>query len=258
MYGVNGNPWFGLDKFLDIDSLVALQPDFARALALSNQFRSAGTVGGQVNLLDQSKRDLTDEVQTQAKDPNYQYKGFLKGLTTDQVIMFFKYMYKVVSLGEVIPLRRLTGTYYQKHLSTSAVNGPAYNNFDFFHKWLSAQNIFEEVGRVLVFINEPGVVSTPHRDYGDSRSRRDPFIWLSIGDRKRFWVYDDKTNTKHYITEQVVTFDNADWHGSDPSEYVGWSIRVDGVFKKEFLDKTGLDLWIDYNAQHKAMQPKTS
>lgn len=258
MYGINGKPWLGLDKFIDIESLNSLRPEFALALAKSNQYRVSGTVGGQAHHYDQNNKDLTVAVQHFVKDPNFQYRHLIKDLPYEQITIFCKYMYDLVGLGEVIPLRKLTGTYYDKHRDFSSTNSPAYTNFEFFHKWLESQNMFEEIGRVLIFINEPGVASTMHADYGDHQSRRDPFIWLSIDGRKKFWVYDPKTDSKHYITDSVATFDNADWHGSDPCEYVGWSLRVDGIFTKEFLQKTELDIWIEYNSQFESMKPKTT
>jgi hypothetical protein len=150
-------------------------------------------------------------------------------------------MYDVVALNEAIHLRTVRNAdYFNKHKEAYCVDTPAFKFFNFLKVWLEKQEIFSEYGRVVFFINEPGVHSIKHRDYPDGVSRRDQFIWISLDGRKNFWVWDDENKTQHNITSRAALFDNADWHGSDRCDYTGWSLRIDGVFSKSFLEKTGL------------------
>ena len=108
-----------------------------------------------------------------------------------------------------------------------------------FFDWLANQNIFDEYGRVVVFLNEPGVSTPIHQDSADA-TRRDQFIWISLGNRKKMFVLDTEKNIKHYLTSPIGFFDATNYHGADPSDLANWSLRVDGVFSDSFLAKTGL------------------
>jgi hypothetical protein len=242
MIGVNGKPWIDLEPFVDIESLAAQKPKIAAALAASHSMRYPSIVGAQGNLYDQSLVELGDYAKTLIADPDYEYKHLIKLLgSAPKIQLFCKYMYDVVSLNEAIHLRTArVGDYFHKHLAEHCVDTPAFQYFKFFREWLDAQNIFSEYGRVVFFVNEAGVSSIRHRDYPDGVSRKDNFIWMSLDGRKSFWIWDEEKQEQHNITSRAAVFDNADWHGSDPCKYTGWSLRVDGVFSDEFLDKTGL------------------
>lgn len=242
MITINDKAWIDLEPFIDIESLAVQKPKIAAALAASHQFRYPSLVGVQDNLHDQSLVELGDYAKKIARDPSYQHAKLLELLgSMPKIHLYCKYMYDVVSLNEAIHLRSVRGgDYFNKHLASHCVDTPASKFFNFFREWLDAQNIFSEYGRTVFFINEPGVSSIKHRDYPDSISRKDNFIWMSLDGRKNFWVWDDVNDIKHNITSRAAVFDNANWHGSDPCQYTGWSLRVDGIFSDEFLDKTGL------------------
>ena len=245
MIGINGKPWFDLEPFIDIESLAEQKPKIAAALAASHSMRYPSIVGAQDNLYDQSLLELGDYAKNLIKDESYEHRNMLKLLgTAPKIQLFCKYMYDVVSLNEAIHLRTVRGAdYFHKHLAENCVDTPAFKFFGFFRTWLEEQNIFSEYGRVVFFINEAGVSSIRHRDYPDGVSRKDNFIWMSLDGRKNFWVWDEEKQEQHTVTSRAAVFDNADWHGSDPCKYTGWSLRVDGVFSDEFLDKTGLRDW---------------
>lgn len=242
MIGINGKPWIDLDPYIDIKSLENQKAKICAALAASQQFRYPSVVGAQQNLFDQREIELSDLVKKIISDPLYEHAGLLKLLgSIPKVTLFAKYMYDAVSLNDAIHLRSCAnGNYANKHLASHCVDTPAFKYFKFLREWLNMQNIFSEYGRVVFFINEPGVQSVMHRDYPDGVSRKDNFVWLSLNGRKNFWVYDDVKDQKHNITSNSAIFDNADWHGSDPCKYTGWSLRIDGIFSESFLIRTGL------------------
>lgn len=242
MIGINGKPWIDLEPYIDIESLAKQKPKLAAALAASHQFRYPSIVGAQDNLYDRSEKELGDLVKKIISNPLYEHSGLLKMLgSIPKINLFAKYMYDTVSLNEAIHLRTTkSGNYFKKHLAEHCQDTPAIKFFGFFMQWLEEQNIFSEYGRVVFFINEPGVNSIRHRDYPDGVSRKEQFVWMSLDGRKNFWIWDDAKKEQHNITSRAALFDNADWHGSDPCKYTGWSLRVDGIFTEEFIDKTGL------------------
>lgn len=247
MIPINGKPWIDLEPYIDIEALAEQKHKIAAALAASHHMRYPSIVGAQDNLYDQSLVECGDFAKNLAADPNYEHKNLLRLLGSPAKIQLFcKYMYDVVALNEAIHLRTARGgNYFNKHLAEHCVDTPAMQYFTFFKNWLEAQNIFKEYGRVVFFINEPGVSSIKHRDYPDGVSRKDNFIWMSLDGRKNFWVWDDEKKEQHNITSRAALFDNAGWHGSDPTQYTGWSLRVDGIFSEEFKDKVGIRDWCD-------------
>lgn len=250
MFGINGKPYANLDPYVDIQSLVDLKPLIAFGLAKCSEYKISGTIGDQRHLFDQTKTAVTPAVRKVINDKSYPYKDLLKELNDyDKIVIFCKYMHDITTLGEVIPLRRYTDPKYEKHRAVSSTNSQCYEYFKPLHDWLESQNIFDEIGRMLIFINEPGNYGPLHTDQADHKSKKEPFIWINIDNRKKFWIMDLDTDTRHDVSANVITFESADWHGSDPTEYVGWSLRVDGVFSKEFLTKSGLDQWITYEDQ---------
>jgi len=243
MHNIKGQPWFDLEPYIDIEALSLQKHKIAAALAASHPFRYPSIVGAQDNLYDQSLVELGDFAKKLINDENYEHHNMLKLLgSAPKIQLFCKYMYDVVALNEAIHLRTVRGgDYFNKHKAAHCVNTPAFKFFNFLKVWLEEQNIFSEYGRVVFFVNEPGVSSIRHRDYPDGVSRKDQFIWLSLDGRKNFWVWDDDEKVQHNVTSRVALFDNANWHGSDPCQYTGWSMRVDGVFSPAFLKKTGLE-----------------
>lgn len=242
MIGIKGKPWIDLEPFIDIESLASQKPKLAAALAASHQFRFPSVVGAQQNLYDQNDVELSDLVRKLIGNPLYEHANLIKLLgSIPKINLFAKYMYDAVSLNEAVHLRAVTGgNYNNKHLASQCADTPAFKFFGFLREWLEMQNIFKEYGRVVFFINEPGVESVIHRDYPDGTSRDDHFIWMSFDGRKSFWIYDDEKKEKHTVTSRAAIFNNADWHGSDRCKYTGWSLRIDGIFTDDFLARAGL------------------
>jgi hypothetical protein len=56
---------------------------------------------------------------------------------------------------------------------------------------------------------------------------------------KKFYIRDDTEKT--YLNSRFCYFDNTNIHGADPVDHSTFSIRIDGVFSKSFLNKTKLN-----------------
>jgi hypothetical protein len=126
-----------------------------------------------------------------------------------------------------------------KHLSSKVFKTENVKYWETFFDWLKNQNIFDDYGRVAIFLNEPGVSTPAHLDSSDA-SRRDEFIWMSLDHRKKMFVYDPEAEQKHYLNTVIGTFDATNYHGADPGDLASWSLRIDGVFSDDFLDRTSL------------------
>jgi hypothetical protein len=68
------------------------------------------------------------------------------------------------------------------------------------------------------------------------------FIWFrpALEDGKRFFIFDEQTGDKHYVSGHSCWFNSYDVHGADPSPVMNYSLRIDGPFTGEFRSKIGL------------------
>lgn len=96
---------------------------------------------------------------------------------------------------------------------------------------------FESTGRILLIYDEGGRSVPAHRDHEQTDICHD-FIWLRTNLRKPFYVLNQFTNEKRYIDGYSAWFDTVNqYHGSDATDGMTFSIRVDGYFTSEFRSK---------------------
>lgn len=95
---------------------------------------------------------------------------------------------------------------------------------------------FVHVGRANVMGLKARHEGTVHRD-GDPAKQRDAdhFITVSPGGPKELFLWDEETRTKTPVIGRAVWFNDHDHHGVDPSDRFQYSLRVDGVFRDDFL-----------------------
>jgi hypothetical protein len=241
MHLVNDQPWVDLSTHIDISALEQHQSAFAYAIAKYPEQIYTSLVGVQANLYDQTQIELGDFAKGLVGDPTSDARQIATKLgSLGRFYTYCKYMHPVVSLNQAMYIRVMKQDHYStKHLHDSCIDTPVTNDFKFLFEWIDSQNVFNEYGRVVMFINEPGVKTVTHRDYPNPRSHRNEFIWLTLNSLKRFFVLDND-GTKHYTDSRVIYFDNANWHGSEPCQFANWSLRIDGVFSDDFLNRTGL------------------
>jgi hypothetical protein len=91
---------------------------------------------------------------------------------------------------------------------------------------------FRATGRIMLIFDTGGDSITPHRDHVFSENCHE-FIWFNANKKKKFYVY--HSGLKKYITSYSAWFDTVNqFHGTDPSGELNYSIRVDGIFTDEF------------------------
>jgi hypothetical protein len=241
MYLVNDLPWVDLSAHIDVSELEKNRSRFAYVIAKYPEHIYTSLVGVQANLYDQTQIELGDFAKGLVSNPDSEERQIANKLgSLGRFYTYCKYMHPVVSLNQAMYIRIMKQDHYgSKHLRDSCIDTPITHEFDFLFNWIGSQNVFNEYGRVVMFINEPGVQTITHRDYPNPRSHRNEFIWLTLNSLKKFFVLNDD-GSKNYVDSPVAYFDNANWHGSDPSQFANWSLRIDGVFSDDFLNRTGL------------------
>lgn len=93
---------------------------------------------------------------------------------------------------------------------------------------------FEATGRIMVmYDNEPREVP-PHRDHTETE-RLHEFMWMRTNKDKPFYMLNCDTGEKKYVDGYSAWFDSVNqFHGSESTDKLAFSIRVDGRFTEEF------------------------
>ena len=242
MYLINNQPILDLSQYVDLDSLLEMKPYLDYAVVMSSSISSPSQYST-VQLFDKNSRgvlnvldDYLDNIDKKSKE-----FPFLKELKdTDKLCRWLCLHENLVYGQQSVQIIYMTD-WKTKHLSKHCIKTDNIKYFQPFFDWLDKQNIFSDYGRTVVFLNEPLATTPTHFDgYGNRGPNKDQFVWFGLDDRKKLYVLDNDTNTKHYLTSQVGIFESANYHGADPSDLANWSLRVDGVFSDSFLAKTGL------------------
>jgi hypothetical protein len=95
---------------------------------------------------------------------------------------------------------------------------------------------FAQVGRCTIMGLEANDHGTVHHD-GDPASPRPPDHFVSVcpAGNKRLFLWDEDTGTKIAVRSRAYWFNDQDDHGVDADPFFRYSIRVDGVFRDEFV-----------------------
>lgn len=255
---INGQPWINFDAHVDLASLNALKLEvckgFAQSWAVGHVLPSVAGVGanwpdGSGALPQPSGRELVQVLHETKKNPSALGHKELVELTQEinsYGYLFLKLIGDNLGIGYNLYLRApTTQDYNDKHLASKTVYTKAAANFKNLFRWVESQQIFDEIGRVVIFFNDQDQHCLLHRDRSSLNqvSNPDNFIWINLfPDRKQFYVLDGDSGKKVPITAQVAWFDTENWHASETSPFAAFSIRFDGVFSKYWKTKTGLPI----------------
>lgn len=108
---------------------------------------------------------------------------------------------------------------------------------------LIEQMPFQEIGRVMFFITEPNNETVPHFDNTVVAEPRpnDDFIYFSTlnTSAKKIYVMDSDTLEKYYPTpgKKFLWFNEMDYHGTDATDRLTFSVRIEGKFTPEVKEK---------------------
>ena len=130
------------------------------------------------------------------------------------------------------------------------------DDFPLLKEWIESlrNSIFEQIGRVSIFMNNRNSPIWVHRDNplgGSSMSNHFINVRLSKRHDRPFFMFDEVENKKYYVQDcNVYMFNEWDLHGTDPEDYEDFTLRIDGKFKSEFAETIGLKRGITWSAEY--------
>jgi hypothetical protein len=96
---------------------------------------------------------------------------------------------------------------------------------------------FEATGRILIIYDEGAHAVPAHRDHLHPELCHE-FLWMRTRANKPFFVLNQNTREKRYVESYSAWFDTVNqFHGTDVSRGLSFSLRVDGVFNKTLSDQ---------------------
>jgi len=102
---------------------------------------------------------------------------------------------------------------------------------------------FLEIGRCNLMGLSANDHGTVHRDGEyEEKPAADHFITFCPAGNKRLFLWDEETKTELPVKGRAYWFDDSDYHGVSADPFFRYSIRVDGVFRPEFLATLERDL----------------
>jgi hypothetical protein len=92
---------------------------------------------------------------------------------------------------------------------------------------------FKTTGRMLIIYDDAGNAVPAHRDHLNPELCHE-FVWLRTNKTKPFFMLNQHTGEKLYVESHSAWFDTVNqFHGTDGTQGLSFSIRVDGVFTDE-------------------------
>lgn len=97
---------------------------------------------------------------------------------------------------------------------------------------------FVHIGRCNVMGLRANDHGTVHRDgEPDEQDEPDHFITICPAGDKRLFLWDEETREKTPVAGRAYWFNDHDYHGVEADPFFRYSIRVDGVFRPDFLEE---------------------
>lgn len=230
---INNQIFCNLENHLDMSSFDALSEQIAYTLAKHRgDFNPSWTTQETLyNRNSMSVRTKADQIMKESSNT-----------ISNKEALYAAKLLGTVTLGTHFVVRP-DKLYTKKHLSEFTWKQSYDNQFKFLFDWIDAQKCFDDYGRVIFWISEPGQTTALHRDHFDQDlwKNRDPFIWLTGQYPKRLQVMDDVTGESHYSNCRACVFDANNLHASvGHTQFSAWSLRIDGVYNKEWAKRAGI------------------
>lgn len=261
--GINGQTYVDLEKHIDMDRFMKLQPELYRGFAEAREFAKEGTwmkpgfefkdMSYTVNWkpVHQAMEEFLalpddDPIKINGMDL---YRDFKDYKVRNKFTRYIK-----IAMGAYDPY-----IYYflweegewddrpgERKLTEESKFFP--NVVD----WIKDMHgpIFESIGRVIVFFCEHDGIPFEHRDLGAhngiwDKNRYEPhrneFIHIRPNTYKPFYIWDPESRNKTYINSRAAWWNDQDWHGGDRVMEQSYGLRIDGKFSEEFRKKLGVD-----------------
>ncbi len=252
MIGIDNKPFIDCSSFIDIEGIRSLEKEICFGIAKSEI--QAGIYGPGIRDLEKRKSFLTLTDKYKKNKAEISDLLELYTMNRNQRSLFFKLYEGLYNASSTVYLRDVK----EKINPLASKSGPHKKDYsekdssektdwtkdaDFFpnlKKWIEALP-FKEIGRTLFFIHEHDCELLVHKDGTNYKPHETEFLWINPCMIKKFYVWDEKTDERHYVETPVAFFNPYDWHGGDPVDRMTWSLRVDGKFTDEFKKLIGVD-----------------
>lgn len=242
MITILSQSYLSLDQYVDLELFNGIIDDII--IGISKSKYAAGPTNSGPGYLDKTKKNVYEIYREIIGDKSHPYHNKIKSLKNWEPYTFIQYKWPSHILGQCLILRSSgIGNYKDKDQENKCHDYHIIENFKSLVEYIKSQNIFSSIGRIVIFLNDTGSQTLEHRDYEDGISRKDQFVWISPMLNKKFYLRDDAE--KIYVKSKFCYFDSANIHGTDKSTDSVFSIRVDGKFSDEFLNKTNLKEYFD-------------
>ena len=260
LIGINGNPYYNMEPYLDMVSFDKLQPEILSGFALAREFAKEGTwMAPGFTFENMSYRPswkpiyeamnefmaLPDSPLKQAglalmpKDfKNFQERNkftrFLKMAMGAYDPYIYYYLWEEGSWDDRTAPRNLT---------------PEAVHFPETVKWVESLvgTVFEDIGRVIFFHCEADGIPFEHRDLDAKNGmnqtfpHRNEFIHIRPNTKKAFYLWDPESKNKTYLNSRAAWWNDQDWHGGEKIMEQSYGLRIDGKFTEEFRKQLGID-----------------
>lgn len=259
--GINGIPYFDLEKYLDMNSFDKMQPEIIKGFAEAREFAKEGTwMTPGFSLDDMSYRihwkpiyqamqeflqlPDTDPIKVAGMDL---YKDFKNYKQRNKFTRFLK-----MALGAYDPYIYYflweEGSWDDRSAPRKLTEEAAH--FPSVVQWVEKlidQDIFEHIGRVIFFHCDHDGVPFEHRDLDAKNGidvvipHKNEFIHIRPNTKKAFYLWDPEHKNKTYINTRAAWWNDTDWHGGERIIEQSYSLRIDGKFTENFRKKIGID-----------------
>lgn len=239
MFLINNKPFIDLENHIDFHSFTCLELEIIKGIVKS-RYAIHDDSCGYDNQYDKSLKSIvTDSLNV--KDKNNKYYLYYKDLGFDPYAcrMFMRYTGEYSQMGQLLSLRTFDKNNIQyKSSAVECYDTRVADNFKPLMKWINDLEAFDSIGRVVFFFNAP---KEPHAIHTDTYlGSSDEFILINLHpDRKNIFIIDDEDN-RVTIPSKAFVFDPRNWHGTVGGDFYSWSLRIDGKFNDEWLDKVGI------------------
>jgi hypothetical protein len=252
MIGINNTPFIDCSPFIDIEGIKKLEKEICFGIARSEI--QAGIYGPGIRDLKERKSFLTLAEQYKTPESPAMDKLTLATMSRNQRSLFFKLYEGLYNASTTVYLRdikektnpfsRKSGPHKKDYVEKDSFEKTEWTDdikyFPLLKKWIETLP-FSEIGRVLFFIHEHDCELLVHKDGTNYKPHNTEFLWINPCMVKKMYIWDEDTNTKHYIDSPVGFFNTYDWHGGDRSAKMTWTLRVDGKFTDEFRKMLRID-----------------
>lgn len=262
MIGINNNPYYDMEQYLDMSEFERLQPEIITGFAVAREFAKEGTwmapgftfenMSYRIswkpiyeamnefmalpddNLIKQAGMKLMPTDFKDFKERN-KFTRFLKMAMGAYDPYIYYYLWEEGSWDDRTAQRKLTeeAEYFPNVV-----------------RWVEktiTDGIFEHIGRVIFFHVEHDGIPFEHRDLDAKNgmnvtfAHRNEFIHIRPNTKKAFYLWDPESKNKTYLNTRAAWWNDNDWHGGEKIIEQSYSLRIDGKFTEDFRKKLGIE-----------------